>query len=171
MVVPELKARYINVYLPSSDVKLGWEKDAKDAGVSLSKYVYEAVEAFRDKREETPRTDLVKELSEAKDQNQKLQSELRIKDLLVEKLQTDVYKARHESFKEVGIPEGTRPYDKELIKVLRRGKTLEGYTILSELGIDPRDSESVKLVNNQLEALQRFGLVEETAGGWRWIKQ
>jgi len=170
MVVAGLKARYIDVYLPSSDAKLQWEEDAKKAGVSLSKYVYETMEAFRAKKDETPRSDLVKELSEAKDQAQKLQNELRMKNLLLEKLQTDVYKARHEGFKEVGIPEGTRPYDKELIKVLRRGKILEGYSILNELGIDPRDSEAVKLVNNQLEALQRFGLVEETAGGWKWIK-
>jgi len=53
---------------------------------------------------------------------------------------------------------------------LRRGKALEGYSILKELGIDPADTEAVKLVNNQLDSLRRFGLVEETASGWRWIK-
>ena len=170
MVVPGLKARYTVIYLPSEEAKHEWEEEAKKAGVSLSKYVYETIESSRAKKDEIPRSDLVKELSEAKDEAQKLQNELRMKNLLLEKLQTDVYKARHEGFKEVGIPEGTRPYDKELIKLLRRGKILEGYTILNELGIDPRDSEAVKLVNNQLEALQRFGLVEETAGGWKWIK-
>jgi hypothetical protein len=41
---------------------------------------------------------------------------------------------------------------------------------LKELGIDPGETEAVKLVNNQLESLQRFGLVKETNQGWRWIK-
>jgi hypothetical protein len=53
---------------------------------------------------------------------------------------------------------------------LRRGKALEGYSILKELGIDPTDTQAVKLIDNQLESLRRFGLVEETANGWRWIK-
>jgi hypothetical protein len=66
--------------------------------------------------------------------------------------------------------EGTRRHDQELIKILKRGKTLEGYLILKELGIDPGETEAVKLVDNQLESLRRFGLVEETAGGWRWIR-
>ncbi len=66
--------------------------------------------------------------------------------------------------------EGTRRHDQELINVLKRGKALEGYTILKELSIDPGDTEAVKLVNNQLESLRRFGLVEETGNGWRWIK-
>jgi hypothetical protein len=66
--------------------------------------------------------------------------------------------------------EGTRRHDQELINVLKRGKALEGYTILKELSIDPGETEAVKLVNNQLESLRRFGLVEETANGWRWIK-
>jgi uncharacterized protein YydD (DUF2326 family) len=61
-------------------------------------------------------------------------------------------------------------HDAELIKILKHGKAIEGYTILKEQGIDPRDSEAVKLVNNQLEFLRRFDLVEEDAKGWRWIK-
>jgi len=66
--------------------------------------------------------------------------------------------------------EGTRRHDEDLIKVLRHRKSVEGYAILKELGVDPRDTEAVKLVNNQLESLRRFGLVEETGTGWRWIK-
>jgi hypothetical protein len=42
--------------------------------------------------------------------------------------------------------------------------------IYSELGIDPRDAEAVKLVSNQLKGLMRYGLIEETSRGWQWIK-
>jgi hypothetical protein len=170
MVVPGLKARYINVYLPSEAAKLQWEEDAKEVGIPLSRFVFEAVEAFRASKKETPRSDFIKELNEAKEELQKLRSELKLKSLLFEKLEGEVYKARYDSFKEVEIGEGTRRHDEDLIKVLRGRKSMEGYAILQELGVDPRDTEAVKLVNNQLESLRRFGLVEETGTGWRWIK-
>ena len=170
MVAPALKARYVDVYLPSEAAKRQWEGDAKKAGMPLSRFVFEAVEAFRATKNEKPRSDFVKELAEAKEDLQKLRSELKLKNMLLEKLEGDVYKARYESFKEIEIGEGTRRHDEELIKILKRGKAVEGYTILKELGIDPRDTEAVKLVNNQLESLRRFGLVDEKSNGWRWIK-
>ena len=170
MVAPGLKARYISVYLDSEAAKHEWEEEAKKAGIPLSKFVFEAVEAFRAAKDETPRHEMVKELAEAKEEVQKLRSELKMKTMLLEKLEADVYKARYASFQEVHMAEGTRSHDQELIKVLQRGKALDGYSILKELGIDPGETEAVKLVNNQLESLRRFGLVEETANGWRWIK-
>jgi hypothetical protein len=170
MVAPGLKARYVDVYLPSQDVKQQWEEEAKKAGIPLSKFVFEAVEAFRASKKETPRSDFIKELAEAKEELQKLRSELKMKNLLLEKLEGEVYKARYDSFKEVQLDEGTRRHDEDLIRALKRGKPLDGYSILNELGIDPRDTEAVKLVNNQLESLRRFGLVKETAEGWKWIK-
>ena len=170
MVVPGLKARYVDVYLPSENAKIEWEEEAKNAGLPMSKFVFEAVEAFRAARNETPKPDIIKELAEIKEENQKLRSELRMKNLLIEKLEADVYKVRYATFQEVEVCEGTRRHDEELIKILRRGKVLEGYSILKDLGVDPGETETVKLINNQLESLRRFGLVEETANGWRWIK-
>jgi hypothetical protein len=93
-----------------------------------------------------------------------------MKTMLMEKMEAEVYKARYASFQEVEIGEGTRYHDQELISILKRSKVLDGYSILKELAIDPRETEAVKLVNNQLESLKRFGLVEETAKGWKWIK-
>jgi len=170
MVAPSLKTRYVDVYLPSEKAKHQWEEDAKKAGLPLSRFVFEAVEAFRTGRKEAPRSDLIRELADVKEEAQKLRSELKMKDMLLEKLEGEVYKARYENFKEVEMGLGTRRHDEDLIKVLKRGKALEGYAVLKELGIDPRDTEAVKLVNNQIESLRRFGLVEETGDGWRWIK-
>jgi hypothetical protein len=170
MVAPGLKDRYVDVYLPPENIKQEWEEGAKKAGLSLSKFVFEAVEAFRAAKEETPRSDMVRELAEAREEAQKLRSELKLKTLLLEKLEADVYKARYANFQEVEMGEGTRRHDQGLINILKRGKALEGYSILKELAIDPGETEAVKLINNQLESLRRFGLVEETAKGWRWIK-
>ena len=170
MVAPGLKSRYVDVYLPSEEAKREWEEEAKKAGLPMSKFVFEAVEAFRAAKDETPKFEMVKELADAKEEMQKLRSELKMKTLLLEKLGADVYKAHYAGFQEVQMGEGTRRHDEELIKILRRGKAIEGYSILKQLGIDPKDTEAVKLVNNQLDSLRRFGLVEETANGWKWIK-
>ena len=93
-----------------------------------------------------------------------------MKNLLLEKLEVEVYKARYDSLEEVEMGEGNRRHDEDLVKVLRRGKPVDGYTILKELGVDPRDTEATKLVNNQLESLRRFSLIEETSNGWKRIK-
>ncbi len=170
MVAPGLKTRYIDVYLPSEEAKHEWEADAKKAGLPMSKFVFEAVEAFRAAKDETPRYEMVKELAEAKEEVQKLRTELKMKTLLLEKMEAEVYKVRYASFQEIEMGEGTRHHDQELINILKPGKALDGYSILRELAIDPRETEAVKLVNNQLESLKRFGLVEETAKGWKWIE-
>ena len=170
MVAPGLKQRYIDVYLPSEAAKQQWEEDAKNAGIPLSRFVFEAVEAFRASKKEAPRSDFIRELAEAKEELQKLRSELKMKNLLLEKLEVEVYKARYDSLEEVEMGEGNRRHDEDLVKVLRRGKPVDGYTILKELGVDPRDTEATKLVNNQLESLRRFSLIEETSNGWKRIK-
>ena len=170
MVAPGLKSRYIDVYLPSKEAKREWEEEARKAGLPMSKFIFEAVEAFRTAKDKTPQFELVKELAEAKNDVQKLRGELRMKTLLLEKLEADVYKARFANFQEVQMKEGTRRHDEKLITILRRGKALEGFSILKELGIDPSDTDAVKLVNNQLDSLRRFGLVEENATGWKWVK-
>jgi len=126
MVVPGLKARYVDVYLPSEAAKQEWEEEANKAGLTLSKFVFGAVEAFRAAKDETPRYEMVKELAEAKEDAQKLRSELKMKTLLMEKLEADVYKARYTSFQEVEMSEGTRRHDQDLINILKRGKALEG---------------------------------------------
>jgi hypothetical protein len=63
MVAPELKARYVDVYLPSEAAKRQWEEDAKKVGLPLSKFVFETVEAYRAANDEKPRSDLIKELA------------------------------------------------------------------------------------------------------------
>ncbi len=111
MVAPSLKSRYVDVYLPSEAAKLLWEEDAEKAGLPLSKFVFEVVEAFRAAKDEKPRSDIIKELAEIREEAQKLRSELKLKNMLLEKLEGEVYKARYDSFKEVELGEGSRRHD------------------------------------------------------------
>ena len=60
---------------------------------------------------------------------------------------------------------GVRQFDKDLIELLRGGGTLSDEEILSSLNIDPADTEVIKAVSRQLEALEAYGLVEFTGKG------
>jgi hypothetical protein len=114
------------------------------------------------------RANISVELEEARREVAVLKKENREKNLLLEHYETELYKARQKAFREVDSDEATE-YDSRLVDMLRQGRTIDSYRILSERGIDPNDSQAVRLVKNQLEELRRFGLVKETPSGWRWI--
>jgi hypothetical protein len=156
------------IYPPSKKKLEEWRVASKDFGTSLNNYIIEMVERSRRSDEGAPRAELSKELSDIKAENRKLREELKLKSMLIERQETELYKLRFESFGNVEDT-GTRAMDVELVKILKRGHTLSGHEILKELNIDPRDSEAVKLVQNQLQTLQRYGLAKETERGWQWL--
>jgi hypothetical protein len=169
MVKPELAERYCNIYFPSKEDKIRWEKIAEDKHVPLSRFVYETVEASLAGETGTPRYEMVKELAQLREENRKQREELKLKTLVLEKYETELFKLKHKAFSEPKEFEGMRRYSEELVAILRPGRIVNGNEILRELSVDPKDSESVKLVSNQLENLQGFGLVKETSSGWKWI--
>ena len=156
------------IYPPSKEKLEEWREESKKFGTSLNNYIAEMIERGRRSDEGESRAQISKELSDLKEENRKLREELKLKSLMLERQETELYKLRFESFgnaKETG----TRAMDMELVKILKRGRTLSGNEILKELNIDPRDSEAVKLVRNQLDTLQRYGLAKETQRGWQWL--
>lgn len=169
MVKPELAERYCNIYFPSKEYKRRWEKVAEEKGVPLSRFVYETVEASLSEETVTPRYEMVKELEQLREENRKPREELKLKTLVLEKYETDLFKLRNEAFSKSVEFEGVRRYSGQLVEILKLGRILNGHGILKELSIDPGDSESVKPVSNQLENLQGFGLVKETSNGWKWV--
>jgi hypothetical protein len=164
----EYAHRQFLIYLPSEEELESWRVSAKEYGISLSKYIYEIVELGRHAEEAQPKEDIVKEHSQLREENQNLRVELKTKSMLLERLESEIYKARYADFAEFEI-HGSRQIDEQIVKILKKGKTIDGYAILKELCIDPHDSEVAKLVGNQLDAIRRYGLVEETPRGWRWI--
>ena len=156
------------IYPPSKEKLEEWRADSKKFGTSLNNYIGEMVERGRRSDEGESRAQISKELSDLKEENRKLREELKLKSLLLERQETELYKLRFQSFGNVEEA-GTRAMDAELVKILKRGHALNGHEILNELNIDPRDSEAVKLVRNQLETLQRYGLAKETQRGWQWL--
>lgn len=166
---PEYKDRYASYYFDTKEEKLFWEKFAKERGTSLSNLIPEALAALRDRDSSLPRPDLLKENELMKEELRKASRELKLKDSLIQKYESELYKAQQSEFQEV-TPEGevSRRYDLSLVKLLKSGKTYDSQAILTNLGIDPSEGEIVRLIWNQLEALQKYGLVHETRFGWKW---
>jgi len=157
------------IYPPSKELIEEWRAASKERGTSLNNYIIEMVEMSRRSENSNQRPDLSKEVSDLKDENVKLRNELRLKELILQKYESELYVLRHEAFSDPD-QQGQREYDVKLVVALRRGRSMGEKEIYSELGIDPRDAEAVKLVSNQLKGLMRYGLIEETSRGWQWIK-
>ena len=166
-----IKARAIYVYLPSLEMVEDWKRRAGKAGVSVSKFVVERVEDSirKDEGEEgyLTRLGLIDRLRKAEDELKKLRDENRMLRRLVDNLDKELKRYRARPFLEEGF-EGVRMFDKELIRLIKAGGTFTDEDILANLNIDPSDTELVKAVGKQLEALEGYGLVEYTGKGWKW---
>jgi hypothetical protein len=164
--------RYISVYFDTREEKTFWEEKAMEHGTTLSKLVFEGLETLRTKIESKPRPDLLKENESLKEKIAKIEREIRLQANLIEKYESELYRVQHAGFKELTpTGEGTRSYDLNLIQLLKSSKkVLDSKTLLVSLKIDPGDLAATRLVRNQLEALQRYGLAKENSYGWTWIK-
>jgi hypothetical protein len=166
-----IKDRAIYVYLPSLEMVEDWKHRAGKAGVSVSKFVIERVEDSIRKAEGEEgyltRLELIERVRKAEDELKKLRDENRMLRRLVDNLDKELKRYRAKPFLEESF-EGIRMFDKELIYLLKRGGTFTDDDVLANLNIDPSDTELVKAVGKQLEALEGYGLVEYTGKGWRW---
>jgi hypothetical protein len=165
----EFKNRYLSAYFSTEKEKVFWENFAEERGTTLSKLVLEGLAMLRDRDLTKPRPDLIKENDELKAELKKINYELKIRNELLRKYETEVYKARHSGFKALNIRDDeSRRYDLDLVKLLKSGKTFNSEELLGSLNIDSEDIEASGLVWNQLSALEAFGLVVETRFGWKW---
>lgn len=165
-----IKERRVDVYLDSLERKERWQELAEEADESLSKFVQRAVEYavemggpdFSDVGE---RSEKIQELQE---EVRELRQDIKQKDIVIEKLESELRRHRLEPFTEDDF-EGTRQYDQDLIEILQSSDRVKGDEILRRLDIDPSQSDLVKAVDNQLEQLESYGLVTSTSKGWRWV--
>jgi hypothetical protein len=168
MVMPD-KTRYVYLYLPTAEDKQRWQSLADEAGVPLSKFVIEVVEnALTEESDFKPRGELIKEIGKLRVENKELRDDLKQKEIVVEKYENDLKRYRSEAFIQDKF-EGARKHNREIIAILKRSGVIDSYRLLEALGIDPKETDLVKAVSNQLEDLEGYGLVSSTQRGWRWI--
>ena len=166
-----IKERAVYVYLPSLEMAEDWKQRAEKGGVSISKFVIERVEESirREEGEEgyLSRAELIKKLRDAEEELKKARNENRLLKKLAENLDNELRRYRAQPFLEEAF-EGVRRFDRDIIELLRRGGSYPQEQVLAHLNIDPSDTDLVKAVNKQLEALEGYGLLEYKGRGWRW---
>jgi hypothetical protein len=150
-----------------------WKDRSKKAGTSISKFVIERVEdSNRHEDGEgtySSRLELIEIISKNQKELKQLRDENRRLGILVDTLDAELKRYRAQPFLDEGF-QGVRSYDKELIELLKRGETLSDDAILNQLNISPIETDLVKAVSNQLQALETMGLVRFSGRGWKWIE-
>jgi hypothetical protein len=163
------RSRYAYVYLPTAEDKQRWQSLADEAGIPLSKFIIQVVEdALAEESDFKPRGELVKEVGKLKSENKELRDDLNQKKIVLEKYENELKRYRSEAFLEDKY-QGVRKYNNEIMTILKRGAVIDSYALLEELGIDPKETDLVKAVSQQLEDLESYGLISSTQRGWRWI--
>jgi hypothetical protein len=168
----EFEGRFITVYFPSPAEKQHWEAIAQVHGTTLSKLALVALQYLKDSENHRPRPDVLRENESLKEDLSKARRELALQGSMLEKYEAELYRARYAAFQEPSpMGESSRSYDLSLIAFLKAAKRpVDSGQIFAHLQIDPGDREAVRLVRNQLEALERYGLVNQDSHGWRWKK-
>lgn len=164
-----IKDRRVDVYVDTIDRKERWARVAEEEGESLSQFVQQCVEYaleqggpdFTELGEESKR------IQELEEEVNDLRQDVKQKEIVIEKLESELKKHRTEPFTEDEF-EGRRKYDQDLIEELQRADRITGDELLRRLDIDPSDTNLVKGLNSQLQQLEEFGLVRSTPQGWVW---
>jgi predicted RNase H-like nuclease (RuvC/YqgF family) len=164
-----IKDRRVDVYVDTIDRKKRWTEHADEADESLSQFVQQCVEYaieqggpdFTELGEES------KEIQELEEQVSDLQQDIKQKEIVIEKLESELKALRSKPFRDEDY-EGQREYDQELIEELQRADRITGDELLRRLDVDPSDTEVVKGVDQQLQQLEDYGLVRSTPQGWVW---
>lgn len=168
-----VKERAISVYPPSVDMKRRWKERADELDKSVSRFIIDHIEeALREEDGETyqPRSELVDEINQLKEENTKLRKRNRMLDKLADRLDDEVKRYHAKPFAEEDYS-GVRKYQRELVDVIQTRGTVRHGELLEALDINPRDTDVVKAINRQLQQLESYGIIKEVAGGYRWEKQ
>lgn len=160
----EFQGRIATIYASSDQEYADWVKEAKDAGVSLSKWVSEMVNKAKNVPKRSARSD---DTSDLQAEIIKLRQEIETKDLLLEKQKTKLLKFEQAAFLKPKLS-SIVDFDRELIKLLKSGGVWTQDKLCNAIHINIDDPMAMSIVNRQLQELRRFGLLQETARGWKW---
>lgn len=162
---PEYRNRQFNIIFPSALDLDEWQDEAKKCGVSLGKYLL--IMAEKGKSIDTaPRLDLIRETDQSREELVRLRRDLKDKSAAIEKLETDLFRLRHQSV----IDPGQAHWCEDLTNLLKGGRVWRGADLLNELGIDPMNTHALNIVARHLQDLQDLGLVSEGQKGWKWTE-
>jgi len=165
-----IKDRRVDVYLDTLERKEKWKGLAEEEDESLSKFVQQCVEyaieqGGPDFSELGKRAKKIQELEE---EVRDLRKEVKQKDMVIERLESDLKRYRMEPFLEEDF-DGVREFDQELIEIIKGTDRITSEDLIRRLDIDQTDQDLMKAINSQLQQLESYGLIAHTSKGWRWV--
>jgi hypothetical protein len=166
MVRADIKERHLDLYFPSKNIKTFWFELAQKYNMSASRLILEMAGKGLELTENGPANHYNNEVK-------KLREELKAKNALLAKQTTELWKLKYADHLVKIKPgdAGIRHLNDDLVNTLYSGGNWRGPELLDVLGIDPNDSQAMKVLLAQLEVLADFGAIVETANGWRWNKK
>jgi len=169
MVKPD-RERYIWLYCHSVKDKKRYQELANEAGIPLSKFLLGIIDdALATKEDSENRVAIVKELDSLKEENNKLRDDLRMRGILIERLEAENKKHKEAAFLNPSFT-GMREYDPEIIEAIKNFGPIRTPKLLEKLNIDSGDIQGLEALSIQLENLESHGLVERSSSGWMWAK-
>lgn len=167
-----IKERSIYVYLPSIEQKKRWDELAQKQCMSISKFVIAHVENSLRQTDPDykPMKEVWKEHQQLKEQLEVSAREKHMLEVAFDRLEEELKRYRAQPFLDDQFV-GARSYQKELINIIREGRSVSSDEILFRLRVKPHEHEAVKAVSKQLENLEAYGLVVSTSKGWRWMEK
>lgn len=156
------------IYFPTNQDLARWKAQAKKYNVSLSKWIYDFVEARLEPDQDPDKISATSEdILNLQAEVNRLRTESKDKSARLERAETDLFNLRYQPFMDPD-PVSAK-FSRELIDLLKVGGSWRGREILKQLNIDPGNVESIRIVSNQLGVLEKFSIIEESPKGWRWV--
>ncbi|UCG70756.1 MAG: hypothetical protein JSV09_07070 [Thermoplasmata archaeon] len=166
-----IRKRAVNVYLPTKELLEEWKKDAKEAGMSLSQYILEAVERERvhGTGPHLPKLELEKTLKETNEELSELQSKYEILEAAFKKRDQDakqlskLIERKKDTLIDVNMAN-------KLLKVIKNWPYDEIYIedFTESLEIEDTDSNSLSRLKEILDLMEDIGLLKRGWLSWKW---
>jgi len=165
------KKRCIDVYLPSFEMLNQWNEMADKTQMSLSKFVIEhvnnSIQQEKNKEGYSSRAELLDDMKKLQGENKELYKKIKMFESLVMRLEDENREYRTKPFLEEDFI-GERMYEKDLVTLFLTRSEVRKEEIFQHLGVNPYNVETVKGIKKQIEILERYGLLKDIGGKWRW---
>jgi len=170
--------RRITLYLSSKSMVDKWKKEAKKSDMSISKFIqnivnnyFEAGDVLKSQKTlEEQLRETNRKIQQLQQSNIELAKKVKMLDSLTDKYEDDIRKLKNQAFATKYISNGIRTHEKKLVELLREKKNIKEHEILELLHVDPKDVETVRALNNQLERYLDEGIIKMYRGGYQWIE-
>ena len=163
--------RTINVYLPTFELKEKWKELAEASNQSISKFIIEHVTNSLNHEQENPsvetRIQLIRDKKNLEDENRELMKQIKDKEKLVEIYEKETRSHVIRPFLEQDFS-GVRKFEKDLIELFKRDIEVRKEELYRKLRVSPIETDALTAIQKQIEILERYGLLKDIGGVWRW---